>query len=103
MQQPEIDQEEEHEKKKKVYTYNDFLDFESKEMYSSIGKMNVSTKETAPKFSFGTSTRNQAEKVFQSKEQSKTAFIGKTSQGPNYIVTDKFQYKKVKFRLYSVA
>ena len=81
----------------KVYSYLDLLQFESKEKYSSIGRMLISTKPSAPKYGFGTADRQKQAKVFQSKELSKTAFIGKTSQNHAYDVKnyDKYYYKKV--------
>ena len=70
-----------------------------------------SNKQTAPKYGFGTADRKKQAKVFQSKELSKTAFIGnfkilflgdfkiqigKTGPGPNYNITDKYSYLKVR-------
>lgn len=79
---------------KKVYTYQDLLEFQNLDMYSSIGKMRLSAKATAPAFGFGTADRQKQAKIFQSKELCKTQFIGKTSPGPNYEVrhTDKYYY-----------
>jgi len=79
---------------KKVYSYQDLLDFQSLDNYSSIGKMQLSSKVTAPVYGFGTGDRQKQEKIFQSKELCKTQFLGKTSPGPNYEVrhTDKFYY-----------
>lgn len=54
-----------------------------------------SKKDTAPKYGFGTADRAQQAKVFQSKELAKTGFVDKNIPGPNYLVTDKFTYKKV--------
>jgi len=80
---------------KKVYTYQDLLEFQTIDMYSSIGKMQLSSKTTAPCFGFGTADRQKQAKIFQSKELCKTQFVGKTSPGPNYEVrhTDKYYYK----------
>jgi len=82
-------------KMKKNYTYDDLMKFQDPNMYSSIGKMKISGKDTAPSFSFGTATRAKQQKIFQSKELSKTQFLGKTSQGPNYEVrgSDKYYYR----------
>jgi len=81
-------------KPKKVYTYDDLANFQDSNPYTSIGKMKVSSKPTAPAFGFGTASRQQQGKIFQSKELSKTQFLGKTSPGPNYEVrhTDKYYY-----------
>ena len=49
--------EEEEVVQEKIYTWKDLLKFESRQMYSSIGKMVVSQKGTKPMFSFGTATR----------------------------------------------
>lgn len=79
----------------KVYNYLDLLQFESKEKYSSIGRMIDSTKPSAAKYGFGTADRQKQAKVFQSKELSKTAFIGKTSQIHAYTL-DNYTYVKNK-------
>ena len=42
---------------KKVFTYQDLIKFSNTEIYSAFGDVKDSTKQTAPKFSFGTSTR----------------------------------------------
>jgi len=71
-------QQEEEEKPvvRKVYTQRDLLDFQPPNMYSSIGKMNLSQKPSAPIYGFGTSDRKQQAKVFHSKELSTTQFVG---------------------------
>jgi len=72
-------QQEEGEKpvQKRVYSYNDLLEFKNPNLYSSIGKMTVSSKPTAPQYGFGTADRKKAAKVFQSKELSTTQFVGR--------------------------
>jgi len=87
-------QEEEKPIQKKVYTYDDLIQFQNAELYSSIGKMKISTKPTAPSYGFGTSNRQKLQKVFCSEELSRTHFVGKTSPGPNYEVrhTDKYYF-----------
>jgi len=87
--------EEEKPVEKKIYNYNDLLEFQPGDLYSSIGKMKLSTKNTAPAYGFGTASRQKQAKVFQSQELSKTQFVGKTSPGPNYEVrhTDKYYYR----------
>jgi len=94
-QQPMMD-EEEKPVEKKNYEYKDLIQFQSGSIYSSVGKMLLSNKLTAPNFGFGTSTRQKKAKVYQSEELSRTQFIGKTSPGPNYEVrhTDKYSYNE---------
>jgi len=93
----------------KVYNQQDLLQFQNPNMYSSIGRMVLSSMTSAPTVGFGTADRKKQGKIFQSKELSKTQFIGiittfpsfsylylsgKTSPGPNYEVrdSDKFYY-----------
>ena len=74
-----MDQQKDGDKKKapeKVYTWKDLNQFENKQIYSSIGKMIVSKKNTYPKYSFGTSTRKQMDKVYTNAEMVKTQFVG---------------------------
>jgi hypothetical protein len=80
---------------KVIYDKADLLQFESPNKLSSIGKMVLSTKTSAPTVSFGTSTRAKQNKLFINSDFAKTQFFGKTSPGPNYEVrdTDKFYYK----------
>jgi hypothetical protein len=57
--------------------------------------MKDSKKGTAPQFSFGTSTREAEPKKFVSKEMAVVDCYGKqTPKGPNYNVTDQFNYSK---------
>ena len=57
--------------------------------------MRESNKPSAPQFSFGTSTRDAEPKKFVSKEMAVVDCYGKqTPKGPNYHVTDKFNYSK---------
>lgn len=79
----------------KTYDYHDLQGFQNQNTYTSIGKMQVSNKTSAPSYGFGTSSRQKQAKVYQSEELSRTQFVGKTSPGPNYEVrdTDKFTYK----------
>ena len=69
--------EEEKPVEKKNYEYKDLLQFQSGSIYSSVGKMLLSTKTTAPNFGFGTSNRQKQAKVYQSEELSRTDFIGR--------------------------
>jgi len=89
-------QQEEEEKPiiKKTYNYGDLIQFQDPTLYSSLGKMRLSKKPTAPSYGFGTSDRKKQAKVFQSKDLCKTQFMGTTSPGPNYEVrqTDKYYF-----------
>ena len=60
----------------KTYNYQDLAAFQPDNLYSSIGKMQVSTKTSAPAFGFGTSNRQKQAKVFHSEELSRTQFVG---------------------------
>lgn len=44
-------------KEKKKYTYNDLIRFSNTDIYSGFGDVKESIKPSAPRFSFGTSTR----------------------------------------------
>lgn len=80
---------------KKVYTYQDLVKFSNTEIYSGFGEMRESKKPSAPHFSFGTSKRDAEPKKFVSKEMAIVDCFGKqTPKGPNYNVTDKFNYNK---------
>ena len=57
--------------------YEDLMRFEPENLYSSLGKMTLSTLKTQPKYSLGTASRNKAQKVFQNKELCKTQYVGK--------------------------
>ena len=92
-------QEDEENKKKapsppKTYTIKDVVSFENNDIYSGFGAMQLSSKGTAPKYGFGKAERDKVAKVYQSKAQSKSQFIGKVSHGPNFEGTDKFDYDK---------
>lgn len=79
----------------KVYTYQDLIKFSNTEIYSAFGDVKESQKPSAPKFSFGTSTRQAEPKKFVSKQMALVDCYGKqTPKGPNYIPTDKFNYTK---------
>ena len=60
----------------RTYNYEDLLQFQGDNLYSSIGKMQVSSKPTAPAYGFGTADRKKQAKVFQSKDLCKTQFYG---------------------------
>lgn len=78
----------------KTYTMKDLVDFEDNDVYTAFGRMNLSTKPTAPKYGFGKAHRNDGEKVYFSKTHCKSQFLGKTSKGPNFEGCDKFAYGK---------
>jgi len=80
---------------KRAYSYSDLLKFQDLNRISSIGKMRLSNHPNQPEIGFGTSSRDNADKIYQSKELCKSQFLGKTSPGPNYEVrhTDKYYYK----------
>lgn len=77
-----------------MLTYQDLLHFENTEIYSSFGKMYTSEKGTAPLFGFGTAERDKLSKQFVSNDLAKKTLVGKNSIGPNYQVTDEFDYQK---------
>lgn len=60
----------------KAYTMDDINEINHVDHYSAFGKMHVSQKPTEPKIGFGRATRDNREKVFQSKENMK-AFLGR--------------------------
>ena len=72
---------------KKVYTYQDLIKFSNLDIYSGFGEVKESIKPSAPKYSFGTSTRDAEPKKFQNKEMAKidcygTYLITKASKHP---------------------
>lgn len=66
----------------KKYSYQDLLDFESKYLHTSIGRMVDSRKQTEPTTVFGTASRDKAQMIFQSKELSKSQFLGISTLNP---------------------
>ena len=56
--------------------------------------MYESNRATAPLYGFGTAERDRLQKQFVSNDLAKITLVGKNSIGPNYQVTDKFDYKK---------
>lgn len=61
---------------KKVYTYQDLIKFSNLDIYSGFGEIKESVKPTAPKYSFGTSTRDAEPKKFQNKEMARIDCYG---------------------------
>jgi len=96
IQNPAEEEAQQKDKHLKKYTYQDLLEFESKYLHTSVGRMIDSRKQTEPTTVFGTASRDKAQMVFQSKELSKSQFLGRTSSGPKYEVrgTDKYYYKE---------
>eukprot|EP00828_Plagiopyla_frontata_P008124 TRINITY_DN1398_c0_g1_i2.p1 TRINITY_DN1398_c0_g1~~TRINITY_DN1398_c0_g1_i2.p1 ORF type:complete len:332 (-),score=26.75 TRINITY_DN1398_c0_g1_i2:79-945(-) len=72
----------------------DLLQFEPENLWGSFGKMTLAKRKTEPRYGFGTSTRDQQELKYESKEMAKITLTGKTGPGPNYDVTDKYSYIK---------
>lgn len=64
----------------KKYTYQDLIEFESRRLNTSVGPMIDSRKRTEPTVVFGTASRDKAQMIFQSKELSKSQFLGTRSQ-----------------------
>lgn len=56
--------------------------------------MYESKKKTAPIYGFGTAHRDRLAKQFINNDLAKNTLVGKESIGPNYQVTDEFEYKK---------
>jgi hypothetical protein len=53
-----LEKKEEVKEEPKVYTYLDLIKFENPQAYSSLGKMPLSNKTSAPLFSFGSADRS---------------------------------------------
>lgn len=47
-----------------MYTYEDLIKFSSLDIYSGLGEIRESKKKSAPKFSFGTGTRDTGPKKY---------------------------------------
>ena len=71
--------EEENKPKQKVveknYTLRDLTALQQKDNFSAFGKMALSVNLSEPEIGFGRATRNNREKVYQTKENMK-AFLG---------------------------
>lgn len=74
--------EEEKTKTKKSFSYHDIVNLESKNLYSSVGKMIDSTKPTAYRTTFGKSERKDSKKVLEPFKMAEIENIGKESKGP---------------------
>lgn len=59
-----------------MYSYQDLIKFSNMDIYSGFGEVKESIKPSAPKFSFGTSTRDAEPKKFQNKEMAKIDCYG---------------------------
>jgi hypothetical protein len=66
-------------KEQKVYTYQDLIKFSGTEIYSAFGEMIDSVKQSAPKFSFGTSVRDAESKKYTTKEMADIDCFGNTN------------------------
>lgn len=51
-----------------MYTYEDLIKFSSLDIYSGFGEIRESKKKSAPKFSFGTGTRDAVPKSINPKK-----------------------------------
>jgi len=60
---------------KKIYTAADMHALHAKDQYTAFGPMTLSIHNSEPLIGFGRGTRNQREKVYQTKENMK-AFLG---------------------------
>ena len=80
------------------YTYKDYIDLVSRpNMYSSVGKMTLSSKPSAPSASFGTARRDA--NVFQSKELSKSQFKGNLLRVDGTLSCNNFRHKLTRTNL----
>ena len=70
-------------KKKKTYTYNDIVNLESKNLYSSMGKMIDSNKKSSSKATFGKAERSKSNKVLEPFRMAERDNYGKESKGPS--------------------
>ena len=62
---------------KKTYTYQDLVKFSNVNVYSGFGEVKDSKKPSAPKFSFGTSTRAAGPKKYENKDMARIDCFGK--------------------------
>ena len=74
--------EEEQQTVKRSYSYKDIINLESKNLYSSVGKMVSSQKPTASRATFGKAERKEAKKVLEPARMAEIDNLGKTSKGP---------------------
>lgn len=68
---------------------------DSKAAHTSFGNLPLSIEKTAPNFGFGTSKKNDADKVFMGEEMAATANKGRHSPGPIYDYKDEEKYRKL--------
>lgn len=105
---------EEEKKVKRSYSYQDIVNLESKNLYSSVGKMINSQKPTAYRATFGKAERKDAKKVIEPAKMAELDNFGRATKGPGAYLppryevddgktiemadpTEKFQYKTVHF------
>lgn len=78
-----------------IYTHRSPQKDPTAKAYTSFGSLKDARQTSAPKYSFGRSTREKQPKRYLSKEITKVDNYGiSTPQGPDYTVSDKFAYKK---------
>lgn len=78
-----------------VYLHREAHSKQRSKMYTSFGSLKDARQTSAPKYSFGRSTRAEQPKRYLSKEITKADNFGiSTPQGPDYLTTDKFAYNK---------
>ena len=73
---------EEEQKVKRSYSYRDIVNLESKNLYSSVGKMINSTKPSASRTTFGKAPRSQVKKVIEPAKMAEIDNIGTATKGP---------------------
>lgn len=67
---------------------------DSKAAHTSFGNLPLSYEKTAPKFGFGSSKKEDGDKIFMSEEMASNVNQGKHSPGPIYKFDDKEKYRK---------
>jgi hypothetical protein len=68
---------------------------DSKAAHTSFGNLPLSYEKTAPNFGFGSSKKNDADKVYGGEEMAKTANLCRHSPGPIYKYNEEDKYKKL--------
>jgi len=75
---------------------------ESKTTKTSFGKLPLSTESSAPMFGFGSSGRFPPKSLFQDKDMI-AHMMGRTSAGPNYEVTDQFDFRRTSSAVFGTS
>ena len=73
---------EEDKKVKRSFSYQDIVNLESKNLYSSVGKMINSQKPTAYRATFGKAERKDSKKVLEPAKMAEIDNIGSATKGP---------------------